>query len=503
MNIIDKFLNSITMYRLVLYYLIILILAALIFSFLHILSFSPAALIFSTLFILVVCYVTNRIFGFVFQAPLNFDSILISALILTLLISPAANTHGLAFLLWAAVWTVASKFILAYKNKHVFNPVAFSLVLMALLLNESASWWVGTLSMMPLVLLGGILIVRKIRRFDMVFYYFLIAIFTIIGFNLMAGNDVFLTLWKFFVDSPILFLGFVMLTEPQTSPPTKFLQSIYGGLVGFLFAPQIHLGSFYSTPEIALCLGNIFSYLVSFKEKLILNLKEKIQIAPDIYDFVFENNKKFAFVAGQYLEWTLPNNLPDSRGNRRYFTIASSPTEDNLRIGVKFYERPSSFKKALLPLKAGDKITAGQLAGDFTLPKDKNEKLVFMAGGIGVTPFRSIVKFLIDTNERRDIVLFYSNKTASDIVYQDIFSQARNLGLKTVYILSDQNIPGNWAGEKGLVDQTMVEKYVSDYKQRTFYLSGPNAMVQAYERTLRNMGIPSSQIKKDYFPGYA
>src|SRR5258706_9040060 len=126
-----------------------------------------------------------------------------------------------------------------------------------------------------------------------------------------------------------------MLTEPLTTPPTSFLESLYGGMVGILFAP-IHIGLFFTSPEMALSIGNIFSYLVSPKQKLTLILHEKIKLTPDIYDFVFTTKSKLNFKPGEYLEWTLGQKHTDSRGNRRYFTISSSPSETDVRIGVKF-----------------------------------------------------------------------------------------------------------------------------------------------------------------------
>lgn len=503
----DNFLNNITMYRLVLYYLIFLLLAATVFSWLGILPFGPFALIFSVFFLVAICWVTNIIFAKVFGAVTNVESVYISALILALLIAPIKSVPDLPFLFWAAVLTSASKYIFAINKKHIFNPVALAVFLTAIFLNRSANWWVGTLAMMPFVLAGGILIVKKIRRLDLVWSFWVTSLVTILGFTLLKGGDLISTAQHALVYSPLLFLALVMLTEPLTTPPTKKLQVMYGVLVGFLFAPQIHLGSFYSTPEVALLAGNVFSYLVSPKGKLILKLKEKIQIAPDIYDFIFqrsEGSKGLSFLPGQYLEWTLGHNNPDGRGNRRYFTIASSSTEADLRIGVKFYPRSSSFKKALWSMTTGSEIVASQLSGDFVLPKNPGQKLVFVAGGIGITPFRSMIKYLLDTNQKRPIILFYANKTSTELVYDDIIRQAvQQLGMKVVYILTEtEQIPSTWQGKRGRISEQMIREEVPDYKERLFYLSGPHQMVASFEETLSKMGINQGRVKVDYFPGF-
>ena len=237
------------------------------------------------------------------------------------------------------------------------------------------------------------------------------------------------------------------------------------------------------SPELALIIGNIFSYIVSPKYKLFLTLKEKIKIAPNIYDFIFSSNKKINFEPGQYMEWTLPQADPDSRGNRRYLTLASSPTEADIRIGVKYYDSPSSFKQQLL--KSGGTIVASQLAGDFVLPKDKKEKLVLVAGGIGVTPYRSMIKYLKDTNELRDIILIYINRSADEIVYKDVLEY-----VKTMYINTSET--GHLSSEKIIND-------IPDYLNRTWYISGPHAMVNAIEKMLNEMKV--KKIKTDFFPG--
>ncbi len=501
MRFIDNFLNNITMYRLVLYWTAGLIGIAEILSFFKILPFNPLGLAFCTGFLVFVCYVANKVFSRVFDAQTNVESVYISAFILALVITPIRNFHDLPFLGWLAVWTMASKYIFAIRKKHIFNPVAAGLVVTTLGLEKSASWWVGTAWMLPFVALGAFLIVRKIRRFDMVASFFLVSLATILFFSVLRGSDPFNILKRALTDSPIVFFAAWMLTEPLTTPPVKKLQIIYGAIAGFLFAPLVHIGPFYTTPELALVMGNVYSYVVSPKYKLVLTLKETVKVANGVWDFVFKPDKKVAYLPGQYMEWTLGHKKADARGNRRYFTVASSPTEEDLRLGVKFYEKPSSFKSHLGALGEGGKIVASGLSGDFVLPKDQNKKLVFIAGGIGVTPFRSMVKYLIDRGQKRDIVIIYSNKTAEDIAYKEIFDQAENLGVKTVYTLTD-NVPEGWVGRHGFVDEKMIMEEVPDFKQRTFYISGPNAMVKLFQKTLKKMGVRGRQIKTDFFPGF-
>ena len=204
------------------------------------------------------------------------------------------------------------------------------------------------------------------------------------------------------------------------------------------------------------------------------------------------------------MEWTLPHKKSDNRGNRRYFTLASSPTEDNIRLGIKFYNPPSTYKRTLLNISEKDIIVGSQISGDFTLPKNPAAKLVFMAGGIGITPFRSMIKYLIDKNEKRDIILIYSNRYQSEIVYKEIFDEAKNkLNIKTIYTLTDPNhIPVGWTEEIGRVNSLIIQKNIFDFMERIYYLSGPPSMVKGFETVLRQIGIKSENIKTDFFPGF-
>ncbi len=508
LNLIDDFLNRTTMYRLVLWILVALLAAAIVLSALGVLPYSPVALIASAALITGACWIANAVLARVFNAPTNVESVYITAFILALILTPPKVAEILGFLplaVWASVWAMASKFFLAIGKKHVFNPTAFAVALTGATIGQSASWWIGTWVMSPLVLLGGCLIVRKIRRFDLVASFFAAALVSIVGAAVLRGLNPVTTFRKALLETPLLFFAFVMLTEPLTTPPTRGLRLWYGAITGFLFAPWVHVGPVYSTPELALLAGNVFSYAVGPKEKLFLKLKEKVPIASGTCDFIFQPDRKLNFRPGQYLEWTLAHGRPDARGNRRYFTIASSPTEDEIRMGVKFYPEPSSYKKCLQDMEPGAAIVASQLAGDFVMPNDKDRKLVFIAGGIGITPFRSMIKYLLDRGEKRPIILLYSNKHEDDIAYKDLLDEAeRRLGIRTAHALTETDrIPAGWRGHRGMIDADMIMNEVPDFKERLFYLSGPHAMVTAFEETLKRLGARREQIKTDFFPGFA
>lgn len=503
MMYIDNFLNRITMYRLMLYFLIVLIGAAFAFSLFGILPYDPVHLAFSTLVILASCYVANIVFANIAHAIPNVESVYITAGILALIMNPVAPTDasGIVFLFVASVLAMASKYIVVHRKKHIFNPAAFGVAMGALLLGELASWWVAsTLTILPIIIVGGLLVVRKMRRFDLVLTFMFVALATIV--LTAQGSLPSTVITQTFLHSTFFFLAFVMLTEPLTMPPSRWLRIAYAAIVGILFAPHIHFGSYYVTPEVALLVGNLFAYLVSPKGRFMLTLVEKKQIAANTYEFAFAPDRPIVFRAGQYMEWTLDVNDADNRGNRRYFTIASSPTEQMVRLGVKSYAPASAFKKTLQHTEERSVLTAAQVSGDFVLPKDKNRKLVCIAGGIGVTPFRSMAQYLIDTKEHRTITLFYSNTTLSEIAYKDIFDAARKeIGMKTIYALTNEpaSIPGTHTGP---IDAELIRREVPDYQECMFFISGPHGMVEAFKATLASMGVSRLNIRTDYFPGF-
>ena len=500
MGLVDALLDRVTMYRLVLYYLLVLLVGGFVAGWIGVVPIDPAQLSFSLILIMAVCLAVNAIFARFFGAPENRDSVIITALILVLILDPAAidDPAAIGGLVFASVWSTASKYIVAFGRKHIFNPAAFGVAASAILLDQPPTWWVGgNMALLPLVLLGGILVVRKIGRWDLV-GSFALGLVAAIAVATPPDQDI-QFLDNAVVYSPALFFAFVMLTEPVTTPPNRWWRMAYGALVGVLSAPNVHFGSFYLTPENTLLIGNLFAFLVSPKGRFALMLRKVERASANAVDFIFSTDRPLPFRPGQYLEFALGVRPVDSRGNRRFFTIASAPTEEGVRLGVKFNPQPSAFKRALAAMKPGDKIYAAQATGEFVLPEDRGEKLAFLAGGIGVTPFRSMLQHLIDRREKRPIVMIYASETGRDIAYRDVLDAAeRKLGIATVYAVARGAERDQYPG---IIDATLVRQAIPDYRERTFYISGPQAMVTAVRHELFGMGVHRSRIRTDFFPG--
>lgn len=502
-RIIDSLIDRTTMYRLVLYYLAALLLLATLLSPVRLVPFDATAIVFSVVLASAACWLTNLIFAKVFGTPVNVESPFITAFIIALIMNPAAATDaaGVGGIVCASVWAISAKFMIAIGRKHIFNPAALGVALSGLLLGQPATWWVaGNTTLLPLVLVGGALVTRKLQRFDLIAVFVAANLATLALTTPVDGLGEALT--ETLTHSPLFFLAFAMLTEPLTAPQARIPRLAYAAIVGVLSVPTINIAGFYLTPEIALLAGNAFAYLVSPKGRFALQLQRIEKAANGAYDFIFASDRPLRFQPGQYLEWTLGFASPDNRGNRRSFTIASAPGDEDVRLGVKFYPRASAFKRALAQMQPGDTIFASQLAGSFVLPRDRTAKLAFIAGGIGITPFRSMLKHLLDTGERRDIVTLYGNTLAEDIAYRDVLdAAARELGIHTAYAVAEGTIPS--FAYRGFITADMIEAEIPDFRDRIFYISGPHPMVSAIEKILRHMGVPRRRIRTDFFPGLA
>lgn len=231
---------------------------------------------------------------------------------------------------------------------------------------------------------------------------------------------------------------------------------------------------------------------------------EKKQVAADSWELRFEKPEGFEFSPGQFNEYHLPHENEDERGEQRWFTISNSPTRDYLSITTRFVDRHSSFKDALFKLKPGGYLKAKGPLGKFVLPTQAQIPLVWVAGGIGITPFKAQIQWMLDTEGvNRSITLFYGNRTIKDNACKDLldkFSKA-NPHFNLVEVLSEQ-APKGWKGESGYIDAQKITNYVEYLKDSQFFVSGPEPMVDAFKPILKGLGVNEKNIHGDWFPGY-
>jgi len=231
---------------------------------------------------------------------------------------------------------------------------------------------------------------------------------------------------------------------------------------------------------------------------MVVTLDHTHNEADNITTFYFKPEKPVHFTAGQFAEWTIKHPHSDERGVKRWFTISSSPTEEFVTITTKTAgQKGSSFKRALWDLKPGDEILMSEPMGDFVLPKLIQTPLVFVAGGIGITPFHSILSWLAATNEQRPIKLLYGVRNEDEIIFQDTFQKA---GVHPTIVVSDPS--DAWGGERGRITAEMILGLKKPTDDTLIYVSGPEPMVEALEKDLKKAGLKKHQFVGDFFPNY-
>lgn len=219
--------------------------------------------------------------------------------------------------------------------------------------------------------------------------------------------------------------------------------------------------------------------------------------AENIETFWFRTEKPMEYTAGQYTELYLPHENADDRGEKRWFTLSSAPGSELVSITTKFADPSSTFKTALRTLQPGAEVDLASAMGDFVLPKDETRPLIFVAGGMGLTPYHSIVSWLNDQGEKRNIKFLYAVRNESEIIFQDTFDAAEIV--PTIVISEPSNA---WTGKTGRIDAEMILGLEQPADNALIYVSGPEPMTEALEAQLKEHGLSEDQLVLDFFPNY-
>lgn len=228
---------------------------------------------------------------------------------------------------------------------------------------------------------------------------------------------------------------------------------------------------------------------------------EKKQIAQGTLRIVFQVTQPINFKPGQYMFITLTKlSYPDDRGGRRQFSIVNSPNKSNI-LTMTTRLSDSGFKKTLNELSIGSEVEIGPLAGVFTLPEDQNKPLVFIAGGIGITPFMSMLSYVKETKKPYHLTLIYSNRNRESTAYfQEIQLLANQIpNFKLILTMTDDP---NWTGENRKIDANFIKEYFPNLNDNLYMVVGPPVMVDAVEKSLIEAGVKDENIKKENFTGY-
>ncbi len=230
----------------------------------------------------------------------------------------------------------------------------------------------------------------------------------------------------------------------------------------------------------------------------------KEKLTKDAFVFYFDkSNHPFTFLPGQYLRMTLEIENPDERGKSRMFSVSSSPLDKDIMITTRVIQ--SSFKKRMVGLLSGEQVKFFGPVGRFVFDETDTRPHVLLAGGIGITPLHSMLRYASQKNIIIPTTLIATFSLAEEIIFEKELEELAKVhgSMHVIYSVSRlKESKSNWEGEKGRISAEMIKKYVHDPLNATYYVSGPSLMVDGALALLKEIGIADEQIKKEKFVGY-
>jgi len=498
-----------SMYRLVVLALGALAAIALVLSFFDAVGPSPWELLATSVVLGVACAATDALAHRLLATHWRAESSLITALILLFVLRPTLEPWGLVGVLIAGVVASASKYLLVWQGRHIFNPAAVGatfLTVLSVWLPDlgSSSWWVGSPFLAgPVILLGLVVLVRT-EKVRIVTLFLIVAVsvafvrtsvqYQQAGLALDAGT----VFWNILWSSPFLFLGAFMLSEPLTLPPRRWQQLAVAALVGVLAGWPIDIGDVSLGQERALLIGNLLAFVFALRTAVRLTFQNRVALTPTVRELSFRAERRFRFVAGQYLELEVPHPRPDARGTRREFSIVSAPEElPEVRIALREGSQ-SSYKKALALVEPGQTLAVTGVWGDFVLPARPSAPVLMVAAGIGVTPFVSQLRHLRLSGEDRDVVFVYVASDAEELAFRSDLEEA---GIPVVVFTRNEprTLPPHWRWARGIrLDADGLVEVVPDIASRHAYVSGPPRLIADLAPALQT----ARSLTTDAFSGY-
>ncbi|MEU1970030.1 FAD-dependent oxidoreductase [Microbacterium sp. NPDC019599] len=516
-NRVFAVLGRVSMYRLVYLALAALAVIAFLVSFTGSIAPQPLELVATLALLSAVCAATDAAAQAILKLPWRIESSLITAHILLFVLRPTLDLAALAGIAIAGIVASASKYLLAWRGRHIFNPAAVGATVLTVLSIwlpglGASSWWIGTPVLAAPVVILGLLVLLRTEKVRVVAVFLVIAV--VVAFMRVAvqyqtlgiefpASDVF---WQILWASPFLFLGAFMLSEPLTLPPRRWQQFTIAAVVGVLAGWPISLGEITLGQERALLVGNAVAFVFAFslRSAVRLSLIARTDLTPTVRQLTFRTHSRLAFIPGQYLELEVPHRHPDARGTRREFSIASAP-EDLPQLTVAFREmsgpgaKPqSSYKKALAEVQPGAGLAVTGVWGDFVLPKRGTSPVLMVAAGIGITPFASQLRHLRLAGEDRDVVLVYVASDASELAFREELEAS---GIPVIVFTRDlpKDLPSHWMWARGVrLDADGLLRVVPDIASRHAYISGAPGLIAELAPALEK----ARSITTDAFSGY-
>lgn len=508
-------LGQVSMYRLVLLALAALAVIAFGLSFFALVVPQPLELLATAAVLGAACVGVNAGIQTLLRMPIRHESSVITAFILLFVLRPSLEPSALIGAALAGAVAMASKYLLAWRGRHILNPAAVGATVLTLVSTfapdaglGASAWWVGSPVLALPVAVLGLLVVLRTDRVRM------IAVFALVGIaasfvrqSVEATRfDLAFDPWQAVVFAvgyaPILFLGAFMLSEPLTLPPRRWQQLIVAAVVGVLVGWPIPIADGFTLgQERALLVGNLVAFVWAARHIVRLRYEGDRMLTPTVRELSFRARRRLRFSAGQYIELEVPHRKPDARGTRREFSIVSAPSDSPIvRIAYRVLPgtRESTYKLALAQAAPGVDYAATGIWGDFLLPRDPSSPVVLVAAGIGVTPFVSQLREAEARGEGRDVLLVYVASDPAELAYRDELAAT---GVKAIIFTREEpaDLPPSWTWAGGVrLDSEHLRAVVPDLASRHAYISGPPTLIADLAPALES----ARSLTTDAFSGY-
>jgi ferredoxin-NADP reductase len=235
-----------------------------------------------------------------------------------------------------------------------------------------------------------------------------------------------------------------------------------------------------------------------------LKLQGRHEVAERTMAFQFEKPSGWTFKAGQSIDMTLINPPEtDAEGNTRAFSIASAPHEDMLMVATRL--RDTAFKRVLHSMPLGSEVKVEGPFGNLTLHNNAVRTAVILAGGIGITPFRSMVLRAAKEKLPHRIFLFFSNRRPEDSPFLEELQalERQNPNYRFIGTMTGmEKSHRQWKGETGYLNKEMLSKHLKGAESPIYYIAGPPAMVKGLHTMLNGAGVDDDDIRTEEFAGY-
>ncbi|AZC14360.1 flavodoxin reductase [Microbacterium sp. ABRD28] len=505
-------LGRFSMYRVMLLALAALTAVSIVLSLFGALAQTPLEILATGVVLVVACVVVDLAAQRLLRLPWRWESSLITAGILLFVLRPSLDPLLLLGAALAGAIAALSKYVLAWRGRHVLNPAATGASALTLLsiwvpaLGASA-WWVGSPVLAAPVVILGLIVLWRAEKLRVAALFLVVAVgvalvrvfsqYAALGVPVVLGD----ILPQVLFSSPFLFLGAFMLSEPLTLPPRRWQQLLVALVVGVLAGWPIVIGAFSLGQERALLIGNLLGFLLAVRAANRLRLQRRGHLSPTVRELTFSVSGPLSFAPGQYLELDVPHRRADTRGTRREFSIASAP-EDLPELKIAYREpatgAASSFKRALAEISTGTDLAVTGVWGDFVLPRSTAAPVLLVAAGIGITPFVSQLRHHRLTGEDRDIVLVYVASDAAELAFRDEIAAS---GVPVIVFTrgAPADLPPHWRWARGVrLDADGLLGVVPDISARHAFVSGPAGLIAELAPALRR----ARSLTTDAFSGY-